>query len=141
MSVNMRGGITLYGFKVYYPNMHDQIEDYYVSGPLEITVRLKDGRVIRYDELYHTISIVNYTRDNITQTEWRRLFGFRLKKLMYILGITQEELSEMADISCRSISKYINGQAEPCAFTLFKICTALDCNVDDLVGVWGFNVA
>lgn len=59
-----------------------------------------------------------------------------LKRILKEKGITSTELSERSDVNIRMVRYYINGykdinKAE--ALTVYKIATALNCTVEDLL--------
>lgn len=73
------------------------------------------------------------SENNIFNDEiMRREFGRRLKTLLELRGMTQNELSEETGISQVSISKYLNGKSDPSLLNVLKIARALDCSLDDL---------
>lgn len=61
----------------------------------------------------------------------RYFFSNKLKELIKKKGITQQALADAADSSKTTISRYVNGQALPSYYTLFKLAEALDCSVQD----------
>lgn len=61
----------------------------------------------------------------------------RLRKYRDALGITQEELSDRADVPLRQIQLFEQGQRDinkTQAMTVFKLSRALHCEMEDLVG-------
>lgn len=59
--------------------------------------------------------------------------GFKIKELRKKKGLSQEELAEIATINLRTIQRIENNENEPHGKTLHLICTALNCNVEDLL--------
>lgn len=61
--------------------------------------------------------------------------GLRIKQRRQQLGLTQADLSLLADISQTMISKYEAAQHEPAAHALFQLAKALDTSTDWLLGL------
>ena len=62
------------------------------------------------------------------------MFSERLKELRKAKGVSQEELSEVLDVSRQSISKYENGMAQPDFNKLAIIAKFFDVSFDYLLG-------
>ena len=102
-----------------------KVADYYVFFELE------DGKYLRYDDILKTISIYrdyyDMTRYKIKdEMEWRRVFQNKLVRLLTFEGMSQDELADRIDMSVGSVSKYINMQATPSAYVLYKIALVFD---------------
>ena len=55
-----------------------------------------------------------------------------LEKLRKSAGLTQQELSESADVSRKSINAIENGVYVPSTVLALKIARTLECSVEDL---------
>ena len=55
-----------------------------------------------------------------------------LEELRKAAGLTQQELSESAEVSRKSINAIENGVYVPSTVLALKIAETLDCNVEDL---------
>ena len=55
-----------------------------------------------------------------------------LEELSKAAGLTQQELSESAEVSRKSINAIENGVYVPSTVLALKIAKTLDCNVEDL---------
>ena len=55
-----------------------------------------------------------------------------LEELRKAAGLTQQELSEIAEVSRKSINAIENGVYVPSTVLALKIAKTLDCNVEDL---------
>ena len=55
-----------------------------------------------------------------------------LEELRKDAGLTQQELSESAEVSRKSINAIENGVYVPSTVLALKIAKTLDCNVEDL---------
>lgn len=62
------------------------------------------------------------------------MFDEKLQNLRKEKGISQEELSEILDVSRQSISKYENGTAQPSFEKLVMIAKYFEVSTDDLLG-------
>jgi len=63
------------------------------------------------------------------------MIGARLKQLRIIRGLTQQDLSERANIAQRNITRYENNESDPNGETLYRIAVALDTSTDYLLGL------
>jgi transcriptional regulator with XRE-family HTH domain len=62
------------------------------------------------------------------------MFGKNLKMLRKIKKLSQEELSEILNVSRQSVSKYENDSAQPSFETLMLVADYFDVSVDELLG-------
>ena len=126
-------------FKSENPGIADHIIDYYPSGQLELIAILRDGSRIRYDHRTRTTSRVPIrasTDGCMTEHEWRRAFAEKLRRRMFMKGLTQGELAEITGVSQVSISTYLSGRATPSAYNVERLCAALGCPASELVNVY-----
>ena len=68
----------------------------------------------------------------MTDLELRKKFGKRLRYLRRDRDMTQEQLSELTDISVHFISRLETGQSSPSLETIVKLAKALDVEVAEL---------
>lgn len=59
----------------------------------------------------------------------------RLREAMKAKGLSQQELSNLSDVSKSSISHYINGKNVPDNFQAYKLSKVLDCDPTWLMGI------
>lgn len=119
-----------------YPDLAEDIIDWYPSAQLEITVRLKDGRKYAYDWMVKSAWIIHDPEDDteeLSEMEWRSMFSKNLLRKMRNIGMTQDELSYITGISQVTISKYINRKATPSTYNVRKIANALKCSIGELI--------
>lgn len=64
----------------------------------------------------------------------RKELGTRIKELRQIMGLTQEMLGEMADLSYKFIGEVERGKANVSIDSLVRIARALDISLGDLFG-------
>ena len=120
-------------FKRMFPTIASTATAGYASGLNEITVFLEDGSKLIYDRLDETIRYLDgrLTSDR-TEEIWRKEVGRRLRRKMYLSGVTQKELSDRTGIPQSNISKYINGRLMPSLKNVVNLAYALNCDVREL---------
>lgn len=120
-------------FEELFPNLSEDVVDYYPTGYLELTLKLSDGTKIRYDHISKTYEQMNDPdKSKMTEEEWTKEFGRRLDRKIKAVCITQEELSKRTNISRISINNYINGKSVPSGYYIHKIADALNCSSSEL---------
>lgn len=121
--------------ELYFPFLVEQMVDWYPSGQMEVTVKLKDGRKIAYSSItkgIRTVRTADGDFENIDEDQWRDSFRMRLYKKLYVSNMSQEELADKVGISTRMISRYMVGKATPSAHTVYRLAKALGCTVSEL---------
>lgn len=118
-------------FKIDFPRDAVQIMYYEPIGYDCLEIKLMDGTTIIYDNFNRSARNLPKDSHNITEEEFRREFGYRLRRIMEYKHITQVELSEKSGIPQCHISGYINGKRTPSSYNLDKLAKALRCSVDD----------
>jgi DNA-binding Xre family transcriptional regulator len=115
----------------FHPFLRDRIEDCKIDGPSVLLIRLHDGSIYLYDDFER--SIVELPRDpnSMTDQEWRTEFARRLRRLMLVKGISQNDLVERTGMTQSMISRYMTGKSEPSARNLYKIARVLECSTDE----------
>lgn len=68
------------------------------------------------------------------------MFGKNLKMLRKIKKLSQEELSEILNVSRQSVSKYENDSAQPSFETLMLVADYFDVSVDELLGITNLKI-
>lgn len=119
-----------------YPDLAENIVDWYPSAQLEITVKLKDGRKYAYDWIVKHVWVIHDPGDDteeLSEMEWRLIFSNNLLRKMRNIGMTQEELSRITEISQVTLSKYINCKTTPGTYNVGKIAKALKCSIGELI--------
>ncbi len=77
----------------------------------------------------------NYYDNNFHEPEFPDAFNKSLKEIRNSRNLSQAALSEKVGLSIQSISKYENTSNTPCFKHLIEISDALDCKVDQLLGI------
>ena len=98
----------------------------------EILVELRDGSSLLYDDIDGTIRKLPNDCNSMSESECKKEFGMRLRRLMMLRNITQEELSELTGIQRPAISNYMTGRTSPSFYNADKIAKALGCSMDEL---------
>jgi DNA-binding Xre family transcriptional regulator len=117
--------------ELYHPNIARRAVKYYDGAEAEIIVELDDGSLYSYDDFNETIRRLP-DLNSMSEDECLYEFGFRLRRLMYRKGITQEILSERTGIARPILSRYLTGKSCPSFYKVDKIAKALGCSIDEL---------
>ena len=118
-------------FIAYFPSIGTHAIKYWESSTYELSVELDDGTIAIFDYTNKTIRWLSKD-DHTTEQGCKYEFGRKLKRLMFIKGVTQMELADMTGISQALLSGYITGRVSPTFPKVDKICRALDCSMDEL---------
>ena len=97
----------------------------------ELIVTFNDGSKLLYNDTENTIRIIPEDSINMSEEQFKREFGYRLKRIMFEKGVTQDDLSEKTGIAQETLSRYICGKNVPSFYKIDKIAKALDCSVDE----------
>lgn len=116
-----------------YPSLYADAVEFIRIGPFELIVKTRDGRIWLYDDSEGTVINLDPNRSNISEESFGYQFGMRLKRMMVLKNVNQEELSDMTGISRVTISHYINGRTSPTFYNVDKIAMALGCEFTDFV--------
>ena len=84
----------------------------------------------QYDDRDRTFRSLPSDSKNMTEEEYKRELGIRLRQMMEHRGVTQIDLSEMTGLSQAQISSYITGKVSPSFYIIDRIAKALDCSSD-----------
>ena len=118
-----------------YPDLGEQTVDWYPSGQMEITVKVKSGIKYTYDWMRKIVTLLHDPEEEYDETEdeWRNKFARNLDHKLYNVGMSQDLLAFETGISPVTISKYIRARATPSTYNLRKIAQALKCSVSELI--------
>lgn len=117
-----------------YPELGEQMVDWYPSGQLEIVIKVKNGQKYAYNWI-GSLLVKIYDPSNKpdeTEEEWRYNFSNNLKRKLRNVGMTQDLLAFETGISKNMINRYANGIATPTTYNLRKIANALKCSLYEL---------
>ena len=119
--------------QMHYPLIAKNVVEHHANGKHEFILTLADGSKLSYDTIWHTIRNLPNDRNSMTEKECRTEFGSRLRVMLYLKGLTQQDLSEMTGITQATISHYITGKATPSLYTADKIARCLGCTIEDFL--------
>ncbi len=83
-----------------------------------------------YVECYNEIK---YNSSELSDVDWCKEFGSRLKYILYRDGVTAQELAAKLKMSKQTMTRYFQGDCMPTAYTVEKICKILNIVPDDLL--------
>ena len=130
----MQSKILFENFSMYFPSEVDNVKSYRLDPviPFELLLEFYDGSVHVFNDMDNSIYTIQGSPDGMTEREWRKEFGRRLRNKMVAKGIGQAELADLVGLSQSTISCYLNGRSIPDVYTADKIARVLDCSIDDL---------
>lgn len=73
----------------------------------------------------------------MTEVTLMQIIGNNIKELLDEYPMTQKELAEIIHLDKSTISRYTNGEAMPSLKNLLNIVYALNCDITDIVDVYG----
>ena len=69
----------------------------------------------------------------MTETAWRRMFGFRLRRYMHEFNMSQSELAKKIFVTRGTVNNYLSGRVTPSIKALVNMSIVFCCNVSDLI--------
>lgn len=98
----------------------------------EIEVMLSDKTRVIYDGIENILIFPD--RGDLSDEEvWVREFARRLKKRLFIRGISQSQVAEYCGVSQPTVSKWLNGKSTPDLYMLTRLAELIGCTTDDLI--------
>ena len=70
----------------------------------------------------------------ITRDEYAKAFSKRLRVVAVESDMTNKEIAAKAELNRTAVSAYLTGKSIPTAFVLAKLCVALGCDANVLLG-------
>ncbi len=101
--------------------------------PFDVYIEFTNGEKYIYDTYNTCFRFISYTKETITDEQWKKEFRDKLYNYLKRNGISQEELAKGIGTSQQMISRYISGDAMPGIFMLHKIAKFLGCDDKDLL--------
>lgn len=120
------------GFRMTYPDIAERMVSCEESGKWDYIIETNDGETYIYDCLDDSIMRVPTDSRGMTETEFKKESGRRLRRMMRRRQITEGELADLTGISQVMISRYVTGRSAPSFFNISKIAKALECSTDEL---------
>ena len=118
-------------FKLHYPLTASNVHEFYYDSDLDELIFISDDNSLWcYEDTNNTVHCIFDNCKNVSDDEYRKEFGRRLKKIMLKERITQDDLTQKTGITQCAISKYVNGISVPSFTNAVKIADALHYSVD-----------
>lgn len=118
-------------FKHMYPAFAEMSIGWSAIGLDEIEVALSDGTRIVYDNIENILIIPN--KNDTVEEAWTKEFARRLKKRLYLRGLSQERVANWCEVSQPTVSKWLSGKSLPSAYMLTVLAELIGCAADDLI--------
>lgn len=118
---------------LYIPFITEKAVSYHEGSPGELIIETNNGRKVSFDTFTHVCRYIPNDERLNDESVYRAEFGRRLRRVMTVRGITQDELSEKTGIPQTTISRYLCGKVTPSIFKVYQIAKVLECCVDDLM--------
>ena len=118
-----------------YSQLESKIIDWYPNGDHTIILKLDDGRKFVYyigGVLVCVYDPKNETNEAVDESEWRRLFSYRLRHYLCLSGIPQYEFARLLGITEAMLSRYLNAKATPSSYIISKMAKILGCPISYL---------
>ena len=126
----------IHNLRCYDPDLYESAIRFEEVGPFELMIYCEDGSKVLYDN-FNGDWFKHYPSDyDISKRSEKHIiedFQWRLKRLMALRCICQEQLAEMSGISQASISNYLSGKSMPDILKLNKLARALDVDMSELL--------
>lgn len=117
--------------RLHFPLIAEHAVEFIQDSRTTVIMKLETGESFLYDDYDKTIRKLPADSSEMTESEFRREFLFRLRRIMMLKGVTQTELSEMTGISQPVLNNYLNGKNTPGFYAVDKIAKALKCSTDE----------
>lgn len=121
-------------FVTHFPLVANDAVTWHPSGRREITIKLKNGARIVFNDISKTIRrLPGPDAPEMSEDSWKTGFGRKLGHILASSNMSQTALAIETGISQVMISRYISGNSQPSAYTVTKIARALNCSIDELM--------
>lgn len=116
-------------FELRYPSIARSMVSCEEDGVYDYIIKTDDGCMYIYDCLDESIKKIVDDPRRMTEEDFRRETGRRIKRMMRRRQLTESELSDATGISQVMLSRYITGKSSPSFYNISKIATALNCDI------------
>lgn len=120
-------------FKIYYPSIYEQAIDWWPSGRVFISVRLREGELFEFNSIDNTIRKIRSEQFAGDEDSLKKEIGHNLQKLMTTRSMSQGQLADEAGVTQAMLSRYIHGTSMPSIDKAYRIVGALGCRLTDLL--------
>lgn len=118
----------LKNLELYHPEVRDASHIY--QDGYDIVVLYSDGRAFALDDVNNSYRKI-CDDFKMTEEETNAEFGYRLRRRMYINGLTCKQFAEQTGISETTISGYRRGKSTPRFHILNILARGLNCSIDE----------
>lgn len=122
-------------FKLHFPLVAKHAVKYRLKKYGLLEVVLDDNSKLVFDYVNKSIFNIKDNLDDISETDWRKHFRYKLIMILYKAGMSQKRLAEKTGISEVTICKYTNGSATPSLYNARKIARALGIDINELIDI------
>ena len=129
MTIQNVDSYDLKRLELYHPDEFIKATSIYQDG-YDIILKCDDGSIYALDDTCDKLRQIRRTTV-ITEIEFNREFGYRLKRRIWASGMTHKQFSDAVGIGESSISNYCSGKRLPSFVTLDKIAVVLNCSTDE----------
>lgn len=119
-------------FECYYPNLYEKTVDWWPSGRMTITVRLRDGDEFEFNPMDNSIRRIRIKEYEHDEEVRKKAFGANLEKQLIVSGLSKGELAERLGITNAMLSRYLRGTSMPSIDKGYLIANVLGCSVEEL---------
>lgn len=125
-------------YKLWYPAFYERTVDCAITGYNLLLAVLDNGDKLEFCMMDKSLRDVTYNYsiendDAVSDEEYRKIIGDRLKTLLRDRSLRHERLAEMIGVSRQSMSMYINGRSLPSVRIIRRIARALNCDIRDII--------
>ena len=125
-------------YKLWYPSFYERTIDITITGYHLLLAVLDNGNKVEFSLLDNSLRDVTHmysyeTEDDMSEEEYRKAVGDRIKTLSRDRSLKHESLAELVGVSRQSMSMYINGRSLPSIRIVRRMAKALNCDVRDLI--------
>lgn len=119
-------------FEMQFPFIVERVVSWIETDYSEIVAKLDNGEYVLYDIVNKSLRTLP-DEDSMNEEKYVQEFGRRIRRIMFINNVTQEELSERTGLSRGCLNRYINGKVMPSLRKAHIIAKGLRCTVNDLI--------
>lgn len=124
-------------YKLWYPTFYERTVDITITGYHLLLAVLDNGNKVEFSLLDNGLRDVTHiyrleNDDDMSEEEWRKSFGDRLRTMMRDRSISHESMSALLGISRAMLSRYVNGKATPSTYIMRRIARVLNCDLRDI---------
>ena len=120
-------------FESYYPYLYEKTIDWWPSGRLCITAKLRDDTLIEFDSSDNTFRRIQPKNYNKDADRLKKDIGYNIRKMINTRGMPQSDIAERCGITEAMLSRYLHGTSMPGLDKIYSLASVLDCRVADIL--------